>query len=319
MKNNGYDLIGDIHGQHGKLVNLLEVLGYKRRRDTTHGWIHPEGRSVIFLGDYIDRGPAVRDVLLTVRSMVEAGDAYAIMGNHEYNAVCWHTPDGNGGWLRERRSDRDAGLRETLRQFDSREAEWLGWLDWFKELPFFLEMEGVRAVHACWDARRIEFLRNQSLADDEFLIRSAVRGSREHRAIENVLKGPEMGLPEDECYLDKDGIPRRSFRARWWDLPDRPTPMRELSLPGPLEIDHEAPGWEIKRLPNYGLDEPPVFFGHYWRPADSPREPYRANVACLDYSAARSDHPLVAYRWNGERILDSEGFIDSQVKEVAHA
>lgn len=319
MKKYGYDLIGDIHGHHEKLVNLLEALGYMRRGNSTHGWSHPKGRRVIFLGDYIDRGPAVRDVLLTVRSMVEAGDAHAILGNHEYNAVCWNTPDGKGGWLRERRSDRDAGLRETHRQFEDQEVEWLGWLDWFRNLPLFLELDGIRAVHACWDARRIERLRGRTLADEEFLFRSAVRKSPEHRAIENVLKGPEMGLPNGATYPDKDGIPRSSFRARWWDLPDKPTEMRDLSLPGPLEVDQEAPLWEIRRLPNYGPDEPPVFFGHYWRPADSPREPYRENVACLDYSAARGDYPLVAYRWNGEQVINRAGFVDSGIKEVSHA
>lgn len=309
MRTPRYDLIGDIHGHYAKLVNLLETLGYELREGETRGWFHPEGRRVIFLGDYIDRGPAVRDVLLTVRSMVEAGDALAILGNHEYNALCWHTPDGNGGWLRERRMDRDSGLRETHRQFCGREEEWEEWLDWFRTLPLFLEIDGVRAVHACWDARRIERLRGRTLADGEFLRRSTITGTPEHRAIENVLKGPEMALPDGETYPDKDGIPRRSFRARWWDLPDEPTPMRDLTLPEPLEIHHEAPAWEIRRLPNYGPAEPPVFFGHYWRPPHSAKTPYRHNIACLDYSAARGEHPLVAYRWEGEQRLSGEKFI----------
>ena len=41
----------------------------------------------LFLGDYLDRGPEIREVLHTVRGMVEAGDALAILGNHESNAT----------------------------------------------------------------------------------------------------------------------------------------------------------------------------------------------------------------------------------------
>ena len=125
MKTQPYDLIGDIHGQHTKLTDLLAKLGYEPLGE---GFRHPGGRKVIFLGDYIDRGPKVREVLVTVRSMVESGDALAIMGNHEYNAVCWHTPNGRGGWLRPRLLDRDSGLKVTLKQFAVREDEWSEWL-----------------------------------------------------------------------------------------------------------------------------------------------------------------------------------------------
>ncbi len=65
-----YDLIGDIHGHYDKLVALLSRLGY---RDDGEAHRHPEGRKVIFLGDYIDRGPKIREVLHTVRGMVDAG------------------------------------------------------------------------------------------------------------------------------------------------------------------------------------------------------------------------------------------------------
>ena len=77
-RNHRYDIIPDIHGHHRKLVRLLDGLGYRR---------HPEGRMALFLGDYLDRGPEIREVLHTVRGMVEAGDALAILGNHESNAT----------------------------------------------------------------------------------------------------------------------------------------------------------------------------------------------------------------------------------------
>jgi len=307
-----YDLIGDIHGHHAKLTSLLQALGYRPRQDDGFsGWQHPEGRRVIFLGDYIDRGPASREVLRLVRGMVDAGDAEAIMGNHEYNAVCWHTPDGSGGWLRPHRPERDGAMMETLRQFSGLEDEWQEWLQWFRGLPMFLEIDGLRAVHACWDARCIARLKGESLLDDDFLRRSTVPCSSEHRAVENVLKGPEMALPDGQQYEDKDGTTRYRIRARWWDLPQEAAAIGPLAMPEPLPIDSIAPKWEIGRLPNYAADQPPVFFGHYWRPPSSPKAPYAPNLVCLDYSGAHGDNPLVAYRWEGEQELVAEHFAQS--------
>src|SRR5476649_1487441 len=84
-----YDLIGDIHGHADELVQLLEALGYEKRK-SVYG--HPE-RKVIFLGDFIDRGPKIRQVLEIVRPMIEDGKALAVMGNHELNALAYHTED----------------------------------------------------------------------------------------------------------------------------------------------------------------------------------------------------------------------------------
>jgi hypothetical protein len=58
----------------------------------------------------------------------------------------------------------------------------------------------------------------------------------------------------------------------------------------------------------YPPDERPVFFGHYFKPADSPAHPERHNVACLDYSAATGG-PLVAYRWKGEASINPEHYV----------
>jgi len=54
-----YDLIGDIHGHADHLVDLLKQLEYKKSGDV----YHHSSRRVIFLGDFIDRGPKIREVL----------------------------------------------------------------------------------------------------------------------------------------------------------------------------------------------------------------------------------------------------------------
>ncbi|MCB1276126.1 metallophosphoesterase [Prosthecobacter sp.] len=304
MKTQPYDLIGDIHGQHAKLTDLLAKLGYEPLGE---GFRHPGGRKVIFLGDYIDRGPKVREVLVTVRSMVESGDALAIMGNHEYNAVCWHTPNGRGGWLRPRRLDRDSGLKVTLKQFAGREDEWSEWLEWMRRLPMFLDLGELRAVHACWDAKRIKRLEGESIANDSFLHASAERGTSIHRAVDHVLKGPEMKMPEGCHYHDKDGVARKAVRVRWWDIPETGR-ISDLAMPEPFDAPGDADEDELRRVPDYGVHEPPVFFGHYWMPASREKAPLRHNLACLDFSAAR-EGPMVSYRWDGERLLDPGKFV----------
>ena len=299
-----YDIIGDIHGQYDKLAALLAKLGYAPLGD---GFRHPAGRRVVFLGDYIDRGPKVRQVLIAVRAMVDSGDALAIMGNHEYNMVCYHMPDGAGGWLYPHGRPRDKGMRLTLAEFAGMPDEWAGWLEWMQRLPMFLDLGDFRAVHACWDAKGIESLAGKSLVDEEFLRASVKSRSPEHRAVKNVLKGPELRMPDGNYYHDKEGNARDSVRVRWWNLPERAS-LGELVMPLPIDAPADAEPHKLKRVPNYLPDEPPVFFGHYWLPSESDKAPLAKNLACLDFSAAR-EGPLVAYRWNGEPELSGKNYL----------
>lgn len=300
-----YDLIGDIHGQHAKLLALLNHLGYLPYGESFR---HPERRKVIFLGDYIDRGPQIREVLHLVRCMVESGDALAIMGNHEYNAVLFAEPDGKGGFLKEHSPRNVRTHQASLAQFADLMDEWAFWLEWMKHLPMFLDLGALRAVHACWDVKRIPRLIGQSLADPAFLRASCRPMSPEHRAVENILKGPEMRMPEGCMFQDKEGIQRDSIRVRWWDLPVEAR-VSHLALPEPFDVPGDALPHEIRRIPCYGPDDPPVFFGHYWLPPDHPRKPLASNLACIDFSAARGAHPLVGYRWQGESRINPDHFV----------
>lgn len=94
-----YDIIGDVHGQYEKLVGLLRKLGYQESRGA---WRHSD-RTAIFVGDLIDRGPQQLATVELVRRMVEARTAEIVMGNHEFNAISWATPDAgkDGEFLRE--------------------------------------------------------------------------------------------------------------------------------------------------------------------------------------------------------------------------
>src|SRR5690554_2786899 len=151
----GFDIIGDVHGCAHTLEALLERMGYARVGGV---WRHPR-RQALFLGDIIDRGPRIREALLLVRDMVEAGSARCIMGNHEFNALGWFTPAPGGSGrthVREHTARNERQIRETLDQFEGRAAEWDEFLEWFWTLPLFMDAGPFRLVHACWDDELIQ-------------------------------------------------------------------------------------------------------------------------------------------------------------------
>jgi protein phosphatase len=84
-----FDIIGDVHGCFDELVDLLAELGYSVER-SPNGTVDrnvsvkpSEGRKAVFLGDLVDRGPKIPDVLRLVMGMVEAGTALCVPGNHD--------------------------------------------------------------------------------------------------------------------------------------------------------------------------------------------------------------------------------------------
>lgn len=78
-----FDIIGDVHGCYEELVKLLEGLGYRVAASPAEGAIPPEGRKALFLGDLVDRGPRIPDVLRLVMCMVRQGHALCVPGNHD--------------------------------------------------------------------------------------------------------------------------------------------------------------------------------------------------------------------------------------------
>ncbi|MBO0356515.1 metallophosphoesterase [Hymenobacter sp. BT186] len=301
-----YDIIGDIHGHAHELRAMLAKLGYTLEQGV---YRHPN-RQVIFVGDFIDRGPNIRETLEIVRGMVDGGAALAVMGNHEYNAICFHEKHPQGGHLRPHMARNIMQHYKTLEAFSTREgwAQWQDYIEWFKTLPLFLELPGLRVVHACWDPRHIEYLRQQlpdARLTDAFLLRSSQRGTPEYQAVEDTLKGKEVNLPPAVSFHDKDGHARTKMRTRWWRDPQQCTyqeyylePIESLN---PLPVDYAAltDAWHYQ-------DDTPVFFGHYWlRGTPQVLGPH---AVCLDYSVAKGGE-LVAYRWHGEQELTPAGLV----------
>ncbi len=302
-----YDIIGDIHGHSQSLRALLTQLGY---RDAGGVWRHPS-RTAIFLGDFIDRGLFQKETLRIVRSMIEAGSALAVMGNHEYNAIAFFTRDGDGGDYLRTHSDKNVRQHEAfLRAFENDPGGREDAIRWFKTLPLWLDLGDIRIVHACWEQEAItrvfESQGGDALLSEDLLFSGSRKGTWQYEAIETILKGKELALSPGSSFSDKDGNVRHRIRVRWWDRGVRT--LREAFL-GPESAKTHIPDDEIAgdHLVVYSHDAPPVFLGHYWmegRPA-----PLAPNIACLDYSVAKPGGKLVAYRWDGEPLLDPAHFV----------
>ena len=78
------DIIGDVHGCFDELSALLGQLGYSVEHTEAEFRVSPpDGRKAVFVGDLVDRGPGIPDVLRLVMSMVRAGSAFCVPGNHD--------------------------------------------------------------------------------------------------------------------------------------------------------------------------------------------------------------------------------------------
>jgi hypothetical protein len=305
----GYDLIGDVHGCAHTLERLLDALGYRYR----HGaWRHPR-RMAIFLGDIIDRGPRIREALHLVHEMVEAEQALCIMGNHEFNALGWSTDaaaESGKRYVREHTPRHERLLQQTHHQFAAHPAEWREFLDWFHELPLFIDAGHFRVVHACWDHEAIAALRQRfadGRIDRAFLQEASVPGSFAERTFERLLRGTDMRLPNGLTLTSEEGFTRAFFRTKFWE--DAPQTYGDIVFQ-PDALPEEVarmplPEAERRRLLQYGLDQPLLFVGHYWRRGKP--APIRPNLACLDYSAVMYGK-LVAYRLDQETRLDPGKF-----------
>jgi hypothetical protein len=303
-----YDLIGDIHGHADELVQLLRLLGYQQSRGV---YRHPD-RKVIYLGDFIDRGPQIREVLAIVWPMIAEGTALAVMGNHELNAIAFHTEDPKrpGTHLRTRSNKNIRQHSKTISALTDEEL--VAAIDWFRTLPMRLDLdEGLRVVHACWDERALASiaagLTEHRGVTTAFLEAACKKGAPLFAPVDITLKGKEAKLPEGYSFVDPQGHVRTDIRTRWYLPPDGHAygtyalQSDEIVCPVPLEqavIDAAAP---------YPADAKPVFVGHYWLTAPRP-ELLAENVACLDYSVAKGGF-LCAYRWDGEQKLTNERFV----------
>ncbi|GAB5898432.1 metallophosphoesterase [Mycolicibacterium mageritense] len=321
----GYDIIGDVHGCATQLEALLDKLGYCAAAGK---YRHP-GRQAIFVGDLIDRGDGQLRVLEIVESMVEAGSAMIVMGNHEFNALAYHTewPHGSGKFLRPHDDPENPKSAKNMKQHQEFLDQVDGedrrrYLEWFTTIPLWLDLGDLRVVHACWHEPSIAVVEQQCgsatpFSDVEHLAAASDENHPLYRAIETLLKGPEISLVDhgQAKYKDKDGHPRGSARMRWWNSDART--LRDIAeMGGNYTTESGEPYPLLPELDVVGdpqsyvyTGQVPVFYGHYWRHGSPKhRHDWTDYTACVDFSAVKGG-ALTAYRWSGETRIRPEHYV----------
>ncbi|MFE9185502.1 polynucleotide kinase-phosphatase [Micromonospora haikouensis] len=138
-----FDIVGDVHGCREELETLLLRLGYVLRRDDAGrpvDAVHPAGRTPVFVGDLVDRGPDSPGVLRLVMGMVAAGHAICVPGNHEQKLL---------RKLRGRDVRLTHGLAETMAQLDAEEPAFVAEVATFVDgLVSHFVLDGGRLVVA---------------------------------------------------------------------------------------------------------------------------------------------------------------------------
>jgi protein phosphatase len=118
-----FDIVGDVHGCLDELLELMATLGYEvvredapsiARQDAAFSVVPPDGRKLVFVGDLVDRGPSTPDVLRLAMTMVDAGQAFCVPGNHDIKLV---------KALKGRDVQLTHGLAESLQQLEKEPAE----------------------------------------------------------------------------------------------------------------------------------------------------------------------------------------------------
>lgn len=301
----GIDFIGDVHGHCRALEALLLKLDYKKSFGV---WRHPN-RLAVFVGDLIDRGPDQIDTVDLVRAMVDEGAARCIMGNHEFNAVAFHSFDaGRGTYFRARNEQNRHQHRAFLDVVELDSELHRDIIGWIKALPLWIETSDFRVVHACWRDQERETL--GAYCDTEGHVKPSfwqylmTKGCTAYDAVETMLKGLEVPLPEGYTFRDPDGIVRRSTRVRWWDGRARTYAQAAIVEEGLRDVfpDTQLPSSALVDL----TSGPMTFFGHYWLTGE-PR-PVAERHVCVDFSIAK-EGVLAAYRFDGEAKANSSKFV----------
>lgn len=176
-----FDIVGDVHGCADELIELMDRLGYGVELRAGSGddrvrVSNPPGRRLVLVGDLVDRGPRSPDALRIVMTMVEAGQALCVPGNHDAKFL---------RWLQGRNVKPTHGLDGTIEQMATEPPEFHARVRGFLEgLPLHLWLDGggLAIAHAG--------------------IREEMIGSTAGRVREFCLYGDNNGT-------DSDGLPIR--------------------------------------------------------------------------------------------------------------
>ena len=207
-----FDIIGDVHGCYPELVELLNELGYEItwEKEKVQAISHPQNRRLIFVGDFVDRGPDSPSVLKLVMRLMELQIAFAVIGNHDDKLM---------RKLSGRNVQINHGLDITLAQMENEPKLFHNQVrDFLEALPYYLWFD------------------NDNLLIAHAGLPEKYHGEKSKRIRELTLFGPTTGK------LDEYGLPMRIQWAK--EYKGKPyvvfghTPVREpLFLNNTVNID----------------------------------------------------------------------------------
>lgn len=144
-------IIGDIHGQYDQLCSLLDAISSR------HHWMFEDCTgTLVFLGDYIDRGANSKSVIQRVMTGIDGFKSIFLKGNHEELLMKCLETDDHSVW----RTWMAVGGRPALKSFGfdpvlgvpgpERLSEAIGshTLDWLKSLQLYYRGNDFICVHA---------------------------------------------------------------------------------------------------------------------------------------------------------------------------
>eukprot|EP00041_Stephanoeca_diplocostata_P004971 m.54133 g.54133 ORF g.54133 m.54133 type:complete len:348 (+) comp15482_c0_seq1:92-1135(+) len=244
------DVVGDVHGEYGPLLELLDRLGY----DATGN--NKENRRLVFVGDLVDRGPDSPGVIRVVRRLIEAGKAQMVLGNHELNLLRGERKHGNHWFWGETESICKNQTRISYQETAPSEAWRRATLKFFSSLPLALERSDCRVVHACWKSSSIDNLRSfdgNPIDAYRFFEAEACRTISEAGLVEGDIRYDIMYQNQNPVRVVTSGLEfqsqapffsggkwREVDRCRWWDN----------------DTDDKI---------TYEPNDPLCIIGHYWR------------------------------------------------------
>jgi hypothetical protein len=303
-----YDVIGDVHGHYDELSQLLTMMGY-RYSAQSHLFSNPNGRKVVFVGDYIDRGTQNIETIRLVRNMVDSGQAYAIMGNHDFNAVMMTIPDPylEGEYLRRHTRPNLKQQKTFLAEVDGRPDLYEEVTQWIRTLPVYLQIGHANFVHACWYPSGINYLTKQGHIDDAGRITddgwyaAGDKTNPSHDYFDIVLKGAKSKIPARARYRDAQNEVRDKTRIAWWVANPQTNGDAYTSMPQSAYLkesfngSHDNPHAktiirDLRRMPVNAH----IFFGHISLVQNRPAQ-LAHNVTCVDYGIGKGGC-LTAFR-----------------------
>lgn len=288
------DIVGDIHGEFDALCALLKHLGYDANG------LHPDGRTVVFVGDFCDRGPDSPAVLSLARRWVESGRAKAVLGNHEINLLREDAKDGSG-WFFAERAGRD---HEKYAPFQRPSASERADIQTFlTHLPIALERDDLRVIHAAWQNAELEAIRTLPLGAvrtafdgwEALAVQRAQETSLAERMAAELLTWP-YGL-ESKGYEPPFLYAHAEHEANKQMLNPLKVLTSGVELPGSAPF-FSSGKWRFAERQAWWdsyADATPVVVGHYWR-----------RVHKIDREAVgKGDPDLFAstspFAWHGQR------------------